>query len=367
MSNTDNIVKYVKDAIAHGIEVKAPHVNHSDWKFTVQGNTLFFALGAIKGVGEGAVEAILEARRSLPNGKFESLDQFFSTVDFKRVNKKVIECLIKASAFEGMGAHQAQLMQGYDKFLDRAEKARKDREVGQGSLFALMDEEETKTEAVRLDDCPPWARALKLQYEKEVLGFYLSDHPMAGLSSLLKVWTSCTIEKLANREPDKRVVIAGLVTEFREIISKKGSRMAFARLEDLTGSVELVVFPEAYAKNEMQLKTDQPVLVGGNLKREGESSKIMVDRVGLVDEVMKKSKQMTFKIDGSMQTKLKNLSALCNRFPGKTSVELEIDLPDLRKTVTLGVLEPGGIDPSNAFFEDLHLIFGRTDFVEIKA
>jgi DNA polymerase-3 subunit alpha len=367
MSNTDNVVKYVKDAIHHGVDVRPPHVNYSEWKFTVSGNTLFFALGAIKGVGEGAVEAIVEARNATPDRRFESLDQFFSTVDFKRVNKKVLECLIKAGAFEGMGAHQAQLMAGYEKFLDRADKARKDREVGQGSLFALMDEEETKTEAVRLDEIPPWTRALKLQYEKEVLGFYLSDHPMAGLSSLLKVWTSCTIDKLVEREPDKRVVVAGLITEFREIISKKGSRMAFARVEDLTDSVELVCFPEAYAKNELQLKTDQPVLVGGNLKREGESAKIMVDRVGLIEEVMKKSKQMTFKIDDTMLAQLKGLSLLCNRFPGKTNVDLEINLPDLRKTVTLGVLEPEGIDPSSAFFEDLHVLFGRTDFVEIKA
>jgi DNA polymerase-3 subunit alpha len=366
MSNTDNVVKYVKDAQAHGIQVEPPHVNHSEWKFTVKGNSLFFALGAIKGVGEGAVEAIIEARRSLPGGKFETLDQFFESVDFKRVNKKVIECLIKAGAFEGMGAHQAQLMQGYEKFLDRADQARKDREVGQGSLFALMDEEETKTEAVRLDDCPPWPRALKLQSEKDVLGFYLSDHPMAGLTNLIKIWTTCTVDKLISQEPDKRVVVAGLITSLREIISKKGSRMAFAQVEDLTGSVELVCFPEAFAKNEMQLKTDQPVLVGGNLKREGDSAKIMVDRVAPIEEVMRKSKHMTFKVDMSMQAKLKNLSQLLTRFPGKTGVDLEIELEDLKKTVTLGVLEPAGIDPTHAFFEDLHMIFGRTDFVEIR-
>lgn len=367
MSNTDNVVKYVKDAQSRGIKVEPPHVCHSDFKFTVKGDTVFFALGAIKGVGEGAVQAIVEARGSLPGKRFESLDQFFDTVDFKRVNKKVIECLIKAGAFEGLGAHQAQLMAGYEKYLERAEQARKDREMGQGSLFALMSEEETKTEAVRLDPAEPWPRAAKLQYEKEVLGFYLSDHPMAGLSNLVKVWTDCMIGELIKQESEKRVVVAGLVTGLREIISKKGSRMAFARLEDLSGSVELVVFPEAFAKNEMHLKADQPVLVGGKLEIDGDTPKIMVDRVGLIEEMLRKSRNMTFKIDLSMQDRLRGLSLLLSKHPGPTGVELEIEIPDLHKTVTLGITEPLGVNPSSEFFEGLHGIFGRTDFVEIRS
>jgi DNA polymerase-3 subunit alpha len=366
MSNTDNVVKYVRDAQDHGIKVAPPHINESDWKFTVSDNTLYYALGAIKGVGEGAVEAIVKARNSLPGKKFETLEQFFDTVDFKRVNKKVIECLIKASAFEGMGAHQAQLMQSYDKYLDRADKTRKDREIGQGSLFALMSEEETKSESIRLDNYPQWPRSVKIAYEKEVLGFYLSDHPMSGLSSLLRVWTTGSIGELSSQEPEKRVVVAGLVTGLREIISKKGSRMAFAQLEDLSGSVELVCFPDAFAKNEMHLKSDQPVLVGGNLKREGDSAKIIIDRVGLIEEMMKKSKRMTFRIDMSMQEHLPSLNQLLNRFPGKTHVDLEIAIDEFKKTITLDVVEPTGIEPSRAFFEDLHLIFGRTDFVEIR-
>ena len=369
MSNTDNIVKYVRDAQSRGIQVMPPHVNHSDWKFSVKGDTIFFALGAIKGVGEGAVEAIVEAREAQPEKRFENLEQFFGAVDFKRVNKKVIECLIKAGAFEGLGAaHQAELMNGFEKFLDRAEKTRHDREVGQGSLFALMEESSGESqEVVRLDPCPPWPRAAKLQYEKEVLGFYLSDHPMAGLSTLVKIWTTCGIDKLIAQEPDRRVIVAGLITSLREIISKKGSRMAFAQLEDLSGSVELVIFPEAFAKNEMQLKTDQPVLVGGTLKRENDSAKIMVDRVGLLEEMLKKSKQMTFRIEPSMAERLDRLAELVGRYPGKTGVELELSLPDLSKTVTLNVLEPQGVNPSSEFFEGLHQLFGRTDFVEIRS
>jgi DNA polymerase-3 subunit alpha len=366
MSATDNVVKYVKDAQSRGIEVRPPHVNESQFKFSVKGDTIFFALGAIKGVGEGAIEAIVEARENLAGAQFDSLAQFFETVDFRRVNKKVIECLIKAGAFEGMGADQAQLMNGYPKYLDRAESARRDREVGQGSLFAMFEATEPATVKITLDALEPWSRALKLQYEKEVLGFYLSDHPMAGLSSLIKIWTTGAIDQLTKQEPEKRVVVAGLIVSLREIISKKGSRMAFAQLEDLSGSVELVVFPEAFAKNEVQLKTDQPLLVGGHLKIEDDSAKIMVDRVGVLEDVLRKSKQMTFKIDPSMEIHLASLSRLLMKYPGATGVDLELALPEMAKTVILGVVEPVGVSPSRDFFEGLHGIFGRTDFVEIR-
>ncbi len=366
MSNTDNIVKYVKDARSRGIAVEPPNVSHSEYQFTVKGDSIFFSLGAIKGVGEGAVQAIVEARNSLPDKKFKSLEEFFETVDLKRVNKKVIECLIKAGAFDSFGYHRAQLSNGYEKFLDAAESTRKDKEVGQVSLFGLLGDEGALQEAVQLEDCPPWPRTARLAYEKEVLGFYLSEHPLQGLGNLFKIWTTCDVAGLKTQEPKKRVVLAGLIVTFKEFITKKGTRMAFAQLEDLSATVELVIFPDTYAKTEVALKSDLPVLIGGTLERDGDACKILVDRVGVLENVLKKSKQMVFKLDPSMQSHLLNLSNLMRKFPGPTGVEFEIDLQDLKKTVTLGVTEPAGISPSNEFFEDLHGLFGRTDFVEIR-
>ncbi len=383
MSNTDNIVRYVKDAQAHGIKVEPPHINHSEYKFNVKGDTMFFSLGAIKGVGEGAVDAIVQARKEA-GGKFDTLAQFFETVDIKKINKKVVECLIKAGAFEGFGYHQAQLMEGYERFFKRAENARRDREVGQASLFAMLGDSDSadSVERVVLDDAKPWPRAMKLQSEKEVLGFYLSDHPLAGLDKIYKIWVTTEIAGLKDQPNDKRVVIAGLITSLREIISKKGSRMAFGQLEDLSGNVELIVFPEAYAKGEMALKSDTPLLVGGNLKKENDSFKILVDRVAPLEEVLGKSKSMTMKIDASMTPKLGELQAIMARFPGKTGVELEMQIeldlegeteaaqaaavPGLRKTVTMQVADPQGIMVTNAFFEDLHGLFGHTNFIEIR-
>jgi DNA polymerase III subunit alpha len=146
MSDTDKIVKYAKDARKHNISVEPPSVNYSNFRFTVEGDQIYFSLGAIKGVGEAAVNAIIEARQALPEKRFESLEQFFSVVDLRRVNKKTIECLIKAGAMDGFGYHRAQLLAGYAKFIDRAEKSRKDQDSGQVSLFALS--EETQAEEV---------------------------------------------------------------------------------------------------------------------------------------------------------------------------------------------------------------------------
>ncbi len=377
MSNTDNIVRYVKNAQMRGIEVRPPHVNHSEYKFTVKGDTVFFSLGAIKGVGEGAVDAIVNARNSI-GGKFNTLEQFFESVDIKKINKKVVECLIKAGAFDGFGYHQAQLMDGYERFFKRAESARRDKEVGQGSLFSMLETNEAgeNSEKVVLEQRKQWPRALKLQNEKEVLGFYLSDHPLTGLDKLFRIWVTREIAGLGQEPPDKRVVIAGLVTSFREIISKKGARMAFASLEDLTGQVELIVFPEAYVKGELALKSDQPLLVGGQLKKENDSLKILVDRVAPLEEVLGKSKAVTFTIDSTMTDKLPELQSLMARFPGPTGVELqmeiEVDLSEkqgsnpIKKMITMEVEEPKGIQVTNAFFEDLHGLFGQTDFVEIR-
>jgi DNA polymerase III subunit alpha len=390
MSNTDNIVRYVKNAQAHGIKVEPPHINHSEYKFSVKGDTIFFSLGAIKGVGEGAVDAIVAARKTA-GGKFDSLAHFFETVDIKKINKKVVECLIKASAFEGFGYHQAQLMEGYERFFKRAENARRDREYGQSSLFSMLSDAGSSESAERviLDETRSWPRAMKLQSEKEVLGFYLSDHPLAGLDKIYKIWVTTEIAGLKDQPADKRVVIAGLVTSLREIISKKGSRMAFGQLEDLSGQVELIVFPEAFAKGEMALKADTPLLVGGNLKKENDSLKILVDRVAPLEEVLGKSKSMTMKIDSSMREKLGDLHHLLSRFPGKTGVEIEMQIElDLegeedsaralakneggasralvKKTVTMDVTDPQGIMVTNAFFEDLHGLFGHTDFIEIR-
>ncbi|MFZ4403581.1 MAG: DNA polymerase III subunit alpha [Pseudobdellovibrionaceae bacterium] len=386
ISDTDKVVKYVKDAQKRGLYVKTPHVNFSDYLFTVHGSEIYFGLGAIKGVGEAAVQSILEARAQKPDQKFTSLDDFFNSIDLRRVNKKVIECLIKAGALDQFSYHRGQLMNGYQKFLDRALGFQKDQQSGQTSLFDMG-----LSEAVVMEECKPWSRSASLAYEKEILGFYLSDHPLKGYEHLAKLWTSSSIADLPglalpvtaatgansqgdksnkgnygrNRENKKRVIVSGLIAELREVITKKGTRMAFAKIEDLTGFCEAVIFPDVYARYEQELKQDKALLIGGTLEVEEEQAKVIVDQLSLLDQVLQKSKKMVFKLQDLSLDEYEKLKNLVQDHPGATPVGLEIALQELAHKVTLEN-DQMKVNADSLFFEQIHAAFGRTDFIELR-
>jgi len=324
ISDTDKVVKYVKDAQKRGLKVLPPHVNVSNYLFTVKEDDVYFGLGAIKGVGQAAVDAIIEARQSQPDKKFETLEDFFNSLDLRRVNKKVIECLIKAGALDGFNAHRAQLLAGYQQFLDRALGLMKDRQVGQTSLFDLSP---TEVSQVVLENCKPWTRTASLSFEKEILGFYLSDHPLKGYEKLARIWTSGTVNDLGRlsqespniqnspnpnpherrKDQKKRVILAGLITELRELITKKGTRMAFAKIEDLTGSCELVIFPDTFAKYEALCREERPVLIAGPLEAGEGNIKIMVDSISTMEDVLKKTKRIGIRLDRMQVEELEKL------------------------------------------------------------
>jgi len=365
MSDTDKVVKYVKDAQQHKIEVLPPHINHSEFKFNVKGEQIFFSLGAIKGVGEAAVEAIIEARSKLGPEGFTSLEQFFESVDLRRVNKKTIECLIKAGGFDGFGYNRRELAEGYIQFIERADSAKKDREVGQVSLFSMDEEAQTQL-AVNLERKSDYSRMQKLSLEKEVLGFFLSDHPLKGLETLIKPWTSLTVEKLKNVEPKSEVTIVGLISSVREIITKKGTRMAFGRLEDLTGSLELVIFPEPFKTAAPLLNEEGALLVQGTLEREGESMKILVDEIRRLEDSMKRAKRLVLKLDPQKQEYLEKLKEHFQKHVGAVPLSLSLKIPELSREVLLDVADPQGVNPSTDFFEGVRNILGDGDVTEVK-
>lgn len=366
MGDTDKIVRYVKEAQDHKIEVLPPHINYSEYKFTVGGDRIFFSLGAIKGVGEGAVQAIVDARNRVDSQRFESLEQFFGEVDLKRVNKKTVESLIKAGALDNFGYNRNELMMGFARFIEAADRQRQDRELGQASLFAALDGG-GESEAVQIERLSDWNRGQRLAMEKEVLGFFLSDHPLKGLEFITKGWTSSSIAALQSITGAKATVhLMGLVTGLREIITKKGTRMAFASLEDLTGRIELVIFPNAYAELEMILKAELPLIVSGQLERADGGQKVLVEAARRVDDLVKKSKRLVIKVDSDMSLKLQALRQVIEKYPGETSLSLSMRLNEINKTVDLDVTEFRGINPCVEFFESVQSVTGRQDCVELS-
>jgi DNA polymerase-3 subunit alpha len=258
----------------------------------------------------------------------------------------------------------------------------KDKLFGQVSLFVLSSKEET---AVTIPEAKVWSRIQSLSYEKEAIGFYLSDHPLRGFENFSKVWASSSVldlpdyynkhpQGLATKTNEKpkwgeprhklRVIVAGLISEHKELITKKGTRMAFGKVEDLTGAVELVIFPDTFAKFGHLLKEERPLLVGGGLEVEEGHAKIIVDSFALFDDVLRKTKKISMRLDKIETDDFEKLEQLLTNFKGDTDVRLIMSIEG--KEIEIFPAEPKQIQISDDFFEGIHQLFGRTDFIEVQ-
>jgi DNA polymerase-3 subunit alpha len=212
----------------------------------------------------------------------------------------------------------------------------------------------------------PWTLSARLNCEKEVLGFYLSDHPLNGIQSILLRVTSCEIVDLVKFENKKKVIIGGVIASFREMFTRKGTRMCFAQLEDLSGMVEMVVFPDTYAQAEMMLKSDQPLVVEGILEKEEESVKIIVEKIHNVTDRMKNLNRLKISLTQKFDD-FESLKRIIKKYPGQSEVYFECQLDDLAKKVTLKAKNIEGVNPSPQFFEELYSHFKDRDWVRLDA
>ncbi|QEM67598.1 DNA polymerase III subunit alpha [Geobacter sp. FeAm09] len=276
MDNTDKVVKSIGDCREQGIEVLPPDVNKSGLSFTVVGNSMRFGLGAVKGIGTGAVEAILEARAE---GPFKDIYDFCERVDMRRANKKVFEALIKCGAFDSTGAFRMALMEGLEQAMAYGQKIQEEKASAQVSLFDTAEVvKHNGNGGMKLPDVPEWPDKEKLGYEKEALGFLITGHPLDRYVDDIKRLANSEIANLSEMPDGCEVRVCGIVSAFREIPTKKGDRMCFATIEDLTGSVEITVFPDTYLETSSLLKSDDPLLVTGKLEKTEKGAKILVSR-----------------------------------------------------------------------------------------
>lgn len=224
------------------INLIPPDVNSSSREFTVDGNDICFGLVAVKGVGDGAIDAIVDARGQ--GGSFKSLQDFCERVDTKQVNKRAVESLILSGAFDSLEGHRAQHIDNLDNIMRVAQNAQAERDRGQMSLFG--NGEEAPTATVTLTDAPEYDPLERLMREKEQLGFYVSGHPLEEYSDIIESYTSASTQTLIGHRIDSEVDVAGMITEVKNITTKKGDPMAVIGLEDLEGAIEVVIFPGAY-------------------------------------------------------------------------------------------------------------------------
>src|SRR3989454_1321831 len=244
MGDTDKIVKYIDECRAMGLRVQPPDVNVSQVCFSVAGDTIRFGLADIKNVGEAAMESILKTRAA--DGEFTTLEDFCVRVDLRLVNRRVIESLIKAGAFDGLGLPRAHLLSQCDMALESGQRQQREKAEGQGSFFDLIPAAAPAarpSEASATGVVPEWDDDQRLAYEKEVLGFYVSGHPLARYQPLVESLGITRSGELVAKSPGSRVPLFGQVVALKETSTKSGNRMAFLTLEDMDGTVEVTIFP----------------------------------------------------------------------------------------------------------------------------
>jgi DNA polymerase-3 subunit alpha len=286
MGDTDKIVKYIDECRAMGIRVEPPDVNVSAVQFSVAGDTVRFGLAAIKNVGEAAMQSILKERGE--KGPFRTLDDFCARVDLRLVNRRVIESLLKAGAFDSLGLTRAHLLANVDAALESGGRQQRDRAEGQGSFFELLPEAPARSSAPA-EVIPEWEADQRLAFEKEVLGFYISGHPLARYREVVEPLGITTSADLAAKGHGARVILFGHAAGLKETSTKGGNRMAFFTLEDMEGTVEVTVFPEPFKTAAACLRSGEAVLVRGRVDDGDKGRVVLAEDVRLLEQALAES------------------------------------------------------------------------------
>jgi DNA polymerase-3 subunit alpha len=362
--NHDKLSRYIAHAQARGVEILPPSVNESARDFTVVPEGIRFGLAGVKNVGEGAIESVLDVRAT--EGPFASLFDFAGRIDGRRANRRVVESLVKCGAFDAVHESRAAVWASLDVALEAGASTQRDREIGQESLFAVLSGDDAPAPA--LIEAPEWTDRQRLEHEKEVLGFYVTGHPLRAFSPLLTRFVDTLSSETAKKE-GRDVRIGGLVTSFRETRTRRGAPMAFATLEDLEGSFDLVVFSEPYARFGSLLKAamqaeggegPQPVLVGGTLEG-GDPPKVLVRDVlelERAEEKLASRLRVRIRSEEATNDRLTALGNLLRAQPGECAVTLHVVIPDESETV-ISIPSIRGVRPDDALRRDVDALFGR--------
>jgi DNA polymerase-3 subunit alpha len=338
----EKLDRYMKDAAKRGIEIRAPDVNESDAEFTVteEGRAIRFGLAGVKNVGEGAVESILESReRGEP---YRGLYDFCERVDKDRVNRRVVESLVRAGAFDFLKATRASMFEALQRALDRGQRMQRDRALGQASLFGAA---ETVTEPP-LPEVEEWERTELLAGEKEMLGFFVTGHPLQEHLRPLEFFSQVSVGRIGQEHKGTRMRLGGLVSGLSTQRTRRGDIMARATLEDLSGTLPCVFFPKAWDRCAPLLRLGEPLFLVGDLQMETERVELLVeDAISLDDAWTRLTREVRLHMpaEEAGAERLRELREMLDLTPGPVPVSLRLELP-------------GGIDA------DLELLSHRVAF-----
>ena len=373
--NTDKVLTYINDCRRAGLPVLPPDTNQSLAGFDVPAadrGSIRFGLTAVKNVGSSAVDAIIQAREQ--EGSFRDLSHLLESIDLGKVNKRMLEALIRCGAFDWTGATRASLAQGLDGAMKVAQQAQETRASGQVSLFGGPA---TPLPSFRFPVVPAWAPGPRLAYEREALGFYISGHPLDAYGDDLKRHVTCGIDRIhrfakpatkhrrRNAEPD--VTVAGIVTAKRAFRTKRGSRMGFVTLNDRSASVECTFFADAWESSRKVLESQQPILVRGNVERKEGSDDIslLATSAELVSELLSRRTRevrIALRSEELDESRTERLLELFQRHAGPCGARIHLRYRD-KADVVLLFPPDRGVLADDTLRDELEALFGRPDAV----
>jgi DNA polymerase III subunit alpha len=361
---TEKVVKYINEARGMGVRVLPPDVHESSLYFTPVGEDIRFGLAAIKNVGENTAKAICEARGK--RGDFLNIYGFCAAIEPRFINRRVLESLIKAGALDCFNAPRARMWAAIEGTLSHGQRVEHQRAVGQHGLFrggaSSMPAEEAQNILPEADD---WTEDQQLAGEHSVLGFYVSGHPMDRHAGRLRELGAVELGSIEGRRNGEELAIAGIIVQTRPMRSRRGARWAICNLQDRTGGVEMLVFPEAFQKYENLLKGARPLLVKGRVTVEEVGTRFVASEIRLLDEVVDRGPNLLrvrVDLQGMDTGALDQLQALFSERPGRCRVAFDLVSGD----GTMATLEAAkGIEPAPELVERVRQICGN-DAVNVQ-
>lgn len=362
--NTDKVVEYVKECEHMGISVRPPSINDSMLEFSVIDNTrIQFGLLAVKNIGQTAIESIVANRDK--HGLYQSIFDLCSRVDLRLVNRKVIESLIKCGALDCFGVRRSQLMAVSEKALSIGNSSQKEKASGQMSFFDMGESQSVggfSKEMQMLPDLPEWSQSQLLAHEKDVLGFYISGHPLEQYEFERKKFSNCTTESIRHFSDGQAAKLVGMLIGIKLTSTRKsGERMAILTIEDVSGTVESVVFPSVYEKIYGRLHPGKVVVVLGKANFRDGVAGIICDDLRDIADIYETIKSVRVNLGGLDQQHLQRFKNRLMQFPGSVPVYLEMDTKKY-KSVQILIGKDLFVHPSEHLFNNIKDMVGEENF-----
>ena len=360
-NNTEKVVEYVKESEAMGIKVRPPNINESIKEFDVINEKMIhFGLLAVKNVGSTAIDSIVENRGREP---YTSLYELCERVDLRLVNRKVLESLIKCGAMDCFGVFRSQMMAILGRALELGAKKQKEKAVGQVSFFDIAGDVGGFNKEIKIvPDIKEWHKTQILTFEKEILGFYVSGHPLAHYQIEIKEFTDISIKNLKQAVDGEDIRLVGLIERVKLTNTRKtNERMAILRVEDMEGEVEVVVFPSAYVRLTDYIKSGEVIFLSGKVSLRDEMPKIIAEDMKHIHDVYESIKAINVDLYGIGDQGLKELKRKLSNFPGKVPVYLRLNTKT-HKSVEILVGKDLYVAPNERLMNEIKELVGKEGF-----